>query len=131
MCVSIEGATGGPKLARAGASASQCCGSLSLRQPLLPAATGSAHALHLHPPTHPPLQFHPDKNPDPKAHAYFAIYIAKVGGAAQLCGAGTGAAPLPSGAAVALLEMAPLVPRFPFPPSLPLLSPPTCRRTRR
>jgi translocation protein SEC63 len=26
---------------------------------------------------HYPLQYHPDKNPDPKAHQYFATYVAK------------------------------------------------------
>jgi translocation protein SEC63 len=24
-----------------------------------------------------PVQYHPDKNPDPKAHHYFATYVAK------------------------------------------------------
>lgn len=30
-------------------------------------------------PLSPVLQYHPDKNPDPKAHHYFSSYIAKVG----------------------------------------------------
>ncbi len=29
------------------------------------------------PPAFLPLQYHPDKNPDPKAHHYFATYVAK------------------------------------------------------